>query len=61
MLKFVNISGFTGCKFFEKAKSAFIGLALIYSEHLSIEVHEYQTRDEYMAWLMASREALGII
>ena len=36
-----------------------VGLSIVYPDRLTVEVHEHATRDEYMAWLTANREAIG--
>ena len=45
--------------FFQKAKSVLQGLSLIFPDRVSLEVHEFSTRDEFMTWLPANRDAIG--
>lgn len=53
MLKF-NVVGWTRCGAFAQAKHTMLGLSALYPTKLSVNVEEYNTRDEFMEWLSKS-------
>jgi len=57
--KQLKIAGYASCSAFKQAKSALLGLQAIFPVEFSVEVQEYETRDEYMAWLAQFRETIG--
>ncbi len=36
-----------------------VGLSLVFPDRLSVEVHEFPNKEEFMEWLMAFREGIG--
>eukprot|EP01038_Epipyxis_sp_PR26KG_P009919 gene9919-13342_t len=54
------IAGFSSCGAFVQAKAALLGLATIFPKKYQVSVKEYQTRDEYFAWLTNFRPSLGL-
>lgn len=54
------MAGWTQCGFFRKTVEAITGLTHIFPSKISLKVIEYNTKDEYMNWLVESgRPALG--
>jgi thioredoxin reductase (NADPH) len=54
----VAVTGFHSCKYFQKAKSALLGLQELVPS-ISVEVIEHPTRDVYREWWFAYREKFG--
>jgi len=59
-LRRLNVVGFSTCSAFKGAVTAVSGLATIFPQRVALTVNEHPTRDEYMAWLEANKEALGV-
>lgn len=59
MLKKFNISGFTSCKYFQKACAAMNGLAAIYPQHIGVSIVDNSTKDEYLSWLDSNKSKFG--
>lgn len=58
-MKRFNVAGWTACGAFAQAKAVTSGLSALFPSKLQVTIHEYASRDEYMAWLEANRDALG--
>ena len=53
-----TVSGWTGCGFFQNARKALQGVAVL-APSLSVEVVEHPTRDAYREWWFAHRAPFG--
>lgn len=58
-MKRFNISGFATCSAYIQAKSVVSSLSVLYPNKISVVLHEYATREEYMGWLTEQRESMG--
>jgi len=58
-MKRFNLAGFATCGPYKQAKAALTGLQAIFPAKIAVEVKEYETRDEYMAWLAEFRDSVG--
>ena len=53
----VAIAGWTGCSFFQKARTALLGMSVL--APLEVEVVEHSDRDSFRSWWFSKRESLG--
>lgn len=58
-MKLLNIAGFKTCGAYQKAKTVLGGLTAIFPSKYSVNIVEYETRDEYMAWLEGFRATIN--
>lgn len=57
--KRINLVGWKQCGAFLQAKTALSGLQVIFPQKYAVNITEYETRDEYMAWLPTFRDSVG--
>lgn len=55
----LRVAGFATCPAYKQAKAALAGLSAIFPQKFSCEVREFETRDEYMAWLPTFNVTIG--
>jgi len=55
----LRIAGFATCPAYKQAKAAIAGLAAIFPSKFSCEIREFDTRDEFMAWLPTFNTTIG--
>lgn len=51
MARRITVAGWTDCGFYQKAKTALTGLAVIQPDKFNVTVAEYRNKTEYRAWL----------
>lgn len=61
MMKKFNIAGFSSCGAYKQAVSALTGLTTIFPTKVSVTLHEYATREEYMTWLASHKVKFGAV
>lgn len=54
----MTVAGWPLCGAFRGAKEAMLGLQRIFPSKIQVDIHECDTRDLYMDWLMKNRESL---
>lgn len=55
----ITISGYNSCGAYKKAKLALSGIAAVFPEKFQITIQEYETKDEFFAFLEPFRESIG--
>lgn len=55
----LTVAGWPLCGAFKGAKEAMLGLQRIFPSKIQVDIHEHETRDVYMEWLMKNRDSLS--
>lgn len=58
-MKRFNVAGWSACGAYKGAVQALKGLSVIFPAKISVDIHEYETRDEYMTFLAEFRSGIG--
>lgn len=56
----ISITGWTGCSYFQKAKTALLGTQVLVSG-ITVEVIEHPDRDTFRAWWTTKREVRQLL
>mmetsp|Transcript_19809 Transcript_19809/g.19137 ORF Transcript_19809/g.19137 Transcript_19809/m.19137 type:complete len:605 (-) Transcript_19809:210-2024(-) len=57
-VKQFHVAGFASCGFYQRAKNAITGLALLFPHKLTATIKEFNSKDEYVTWLTPFKEKL---
>lgn len=53
-----HVAGFASCGFYQRAKNAITGLALLFPHKITATIQEFNSKEEYVAWLTPFKQNL---